>query len=168
MQLWDFALTVYQSDTIKQRCLELQDDYGVDICLLLGFLWMRKGGCRLAQFECSNLVAELDDWQRTKTQAIRALRRRVKRINGVSAQALSEVWYDAVLKLELQAEHMALNRIEHIAVNRWNLILYPNATQQWRLPMDLNNLGQALDTYLHMREVPQLKVDCLYACLLGV
>ena len=33
--LWRFSLAVYADATVRQECLELQDEYGVDINLVL-------------------------------------------------------------------------------------------------------------------------------------
>lgn len=166
MHLWDFALTVYQSDAVKQNCLSLQDDYGVDVCVILGICWLHNRGRTITEDDCLALEAWLDEWQRTKTQAVRALRRRVKRLGADNENhALAIGFYRAMLDLELQSERIALHQIEQFAVDHWalNLSAPTVCTQE-----NGEELGQALSAYRLMREVPQDKFDDLYRCLLAV
>ena len=180
MHLWDFALTVYQSDEVKQHCLILQDSYGVDVCLLLGIWWLSNGGFSLSQAECDNLVDSLDDSLQSKTKAIRALRRRVKRVNidldlaettqqlkcCQSRKELGGEWYRAILDLELASERIALSRIEQFAAERWGLKWSATMASYAHTAPNVGRLQEHLSHYLQGKQVPQRDIDAVSQCLL--
>lgn len=43
-QFWDFSLAVYQAQGVESACLELQDEHGVNVNLLLLLCWCLQHG----------------------------------------------------------------------------------------------------------------------------
>ena len=173
MHLWDFALTAYDSDAVKQLCLRLQDEFEVDVCLLLGLCWITKSGQLLAHDNRIKLLGSVEDWQRTKTQVIRNMRRRIKCLMTERQQlehpfltewyAVLTTWYEALLKLELQSEQFALNHIEKMMVDHWRLVGVESTA--W-LPMEAVGLEQNVGDYLRTKAVPQEDIEVVLDYLL--
>ncbi len=75
---WDFSLALYAQPDIEALCLMLQDDFGLDVNLVLLAAWT---ACRDTQLE-PDLAARLrsvgDGYQTTVMQPFRAARRGLK------------------------------------------------------------------------------------------
>ena len=41
-EFWRFSLEVYQDEEVQRLCLSLQDDYGLDVNVVLFCLWLSK------------------------------------------------------------------------------------------------------------------------------
>lgn len=109
--LWDFAVERYELDGVKEACLSLQDEYGVDIPVLLFLLWVHenfKGD--LGRF-CTAAIEETRDWQQSVIQPLRAARRAAKENSTVG----SADYYETTKKVELEAERRQLLHLERLA-----------------------------------------------------
>ena len=110
--LWDFSLAYYRQPGVEAALLALQDERGVDVCLLLAFLWLDYRGIIISARHSSQLGASISAWQRQYTAGLRELRRRGKRLKEGYSNNLggseSEELYTALKVAELQAEHVTL------------------------------------------------------------
>lgn len=101
--LWPFALALYHAPLAKSHCLTLQDEGGVDVCLLLWRLWLYAHRV-VPEQPSKDLVKAHEKWQQRYTVPLRTLRQRVRRWTDIGAQS----WYGALLHTELIAERTAL------------------------------------------------------------
>lgn len=93
--LWQYSLGTY--DQIKDLALKLQDDYGLNVNLLLLSGYAQTLGCAIDEFDMQNLVAQTQQWQTTVTQPYRELRRELK-------STITSQQYQAMLTVELALE----------------------------------------------------------------
>lgn len=105
--LWAFATRVYAGPGVAAACLQLQDEAGADVCLLLGALWSAVEGPGLLQgAELDALDRAAAPWRENVVQPLRQARRWLK-AEGFAADPLRE----AIKAGELQAERRALATI---------------------------------------------------------
>ena len=163
MTLWSFALTLYSDDELKTVCLELQDRYGMDVCLLLSLCWLSACDKVLSESEYDGLCTGVRQRQIATTSPIRALRRRAKLlISPLSEKDVSHSFYQAVLALELQAERSTLRYAESYAAT----IMAPDA----RCVVDplssqsLSFLARNLSLYLTGFEMSSNQEKSVYQC----
>lgn len=95
---WDYSLARYETDGVAAACLLLQDEYGLDVNLLLYAAWLAHIGRRLDEVHLEALDALVADWRENVVGPLRALRRRLREY-----PAAAEV-RDEIKSLELRAE----------------------------------------------------------------
>jgi uncharacterized protein (TIGR02444 family) len=107
---WRFSLALYDRPGVAAACLELQDRHGRDVNLALYAVWVGASGRgRLSATDLDAVKAALAPWHGTVIAPLRALRRRAK--DETDAPAL----YAALKAAELEAEHVAQDRLERLA-----------------------------------------------------
>lgn len=112
--LWFFSLRLYQSKGVAQRCLQWQEQYGVDVNLLLACIWLFHHQVRLSQKEFEALASLASDWQRHQVAPIRKKRQAL-------TQKIRWVWWQPdvycqrreYLRQELQQEQREQAMIWH-------------------------------------------------------
>jgi uncharacterized protein (TIGR02444 family) len=103
---WRFSLAFYRDEGVAQACLELQDDCGVDVNLLLFLLWMANTQRRLAVGEIRALNDRLSHWRAQVIEPLRAMRRMLKDDAPLIEPAKAESFRTRVKALELEAERL--------------------------------------------------------------
>lgn len=93
--LWQYSLDVYSQ--IKEVVLPLQDEYGLNVNLLLLAGYAQTLGCAIDEFDMKNLVNQTKQWQQEITQPYRKLRRDLK-------ETISDSQYQDMLTIELTLE----------------------------------------------------------------
>jgi uncharacterized protein (TIGR02444 family) len=96
--LWDFSLAKYEIEAVASLCLALQDDYDMDVNLLLYATWLASRGSKLTAEHLQQLDSLLSPWREEVIKPLRTLRQEMKGIE--QAQASRE----DVKVLELSAE----------------------------------------------------------------
>lgn len=94
---WDYSLNVYHGRVVT-LCLELQDDCGMDINLLLYAAWLAHRGRLLTAEHLATQEAAVSDWRARAVQPLRELRRNLR--DFAPAATLRE----KLAELELSAE----------------------------------------------------------------
>lgn len=138
--LWTFSCTLYAADGVADCCLFLQDEYDVDVTLLLFSLWYAG---QLGEFRPSDLTAACQisqQWRAEVVAPLRRIRRRMKATHGAdssrpanetdSAEAMPlfppeqkefsnarEQLRQQVKHCELEAEKLQLQLLEAKAMN---------------------------------------------------
>jgi uncharacterized protein (TIGR02444 family) len=102
---WDFSLATYQLEGLATRCLALQDDYGLDVNLLLYAAWLAGMDQRLSAGHLAAVEEAIADWRDTVIKPIRELRRLWH--DYPEATGL----YNAIKALELRAEQQQQDRM---------------------------------------------------------
>ena len=112
MQLWDYAVTVYSLDGVKDRLLRLQDHHGCDVNEILWSLWCGREGIVLTSDQAASIIEAAAT---ITEQAIRPLRRTRLFLSrpqpGDDTEAFASLRKD-VLALELRTEELVLRRLE--------------------------------------------------------
>lgn len=105
-QLWTFALAGYERQQVKSLCLELQDNYGADVCVILALLWMDSQRLSAGKDQVNALERSVRCWQLCVTGSLRRSRVAVKK-SGIKGGP-----YRALLALELAAEKRTLAKLQ--------------------------------------------------------
>lgn len=112
---WAYSLGVYARPGVAERLIDLQDNLGVDVNIILFCLWCSKTGrgpLDLALFKA--IIAASAPWQRGVVSAIRALRRELKPgVPHIPATASNAV-REEIKRLEIECE-----RIEQELLAEW-------------------------------------------------
>ncbi|MCR8922219.1 TIGR02444 family protein [Dasania sp. GY-MA-18] len=101
---WQYSLTVYRRPAVAELCLQLQDDYGVDINMLLCAAWLASIGQPLTASLLQTLQTESEQWQQQCVQPLREARRFLKHNSSADI-------YQQAKALELQAEAVQQQRL---------------------------------------------------------
>lgn len=75
--LWDYSLATYRLDEVAQRCLALQDNFGMDVNLLLYAAWLAHIERCLSGAHLTELDALVADWRDNVIKPLRVLRRQL-------------------------------------------------------------------------------------------
>src|ERR1700693_1507508 len=75
---WTFSLGYYRGAGVSEACLELQDNCGVDVNVVLFLLSMASRQGRVAVDAVKRLADKVRPWQADVIGPIRMLRRRLK------------------------------------------------------------------------------------------
>jgi len=119
--LRDWAITIYNDD-VKPILLQLQDDFGLNVNILLWCAWAGRHGITLPRASFFTASALIELWDRPVTQALRAARRHA----GVPANATTRLpsavhtilndradhVYALAKKAELEAEWVMIDALE--------------------------------------------------------
>ncbi|MDI3271858.1 TIGR02444 family protein [Pseudomonas sp. AL03] len=110
--LWNFSLSTYARPGVEHACLRLQAA-GVNVCLLLGGLWLAQRGvaCNEQRLQLLRNVAE--PWDTDVVQPLRALRMQWKAAATEDAELTT--LREQMKTLELEAERHLLLRLERSA-----------------------------------------------------
>jgi uncharacterized protein (TIGR02444 family) len=105
---WRFAVALYDRPDVAPACLALQDEHGVDVCLLLVLAWAgAECGADLAAEELAALAAP---WQDEIVRPLRAVRRRLK--TGPPAPSdRTQSLRQRLQALEIEAERIAIETL---------------------------------------------------------
>ena len=110
-----FAEALYARDGVREACLQLQDEAGCDVTLLLAAAWLGSRGCVASPAEWAAVAAELAPWREGVVAPLRGVRRHLKvwaaepePESGPGVEAIRE----QVRAAELAAEFHALAWLE--------------------------------------------------------
>ena len=103
--LWQYSLAIYQRPGVQPLLLQLQDDFGADINMLLGCCWLAKNARALTDDELAALINASASWRAQCIMPLRAVRRYLK------SQQHTDALYQRVKALELDAEQWQQDRM---------------------------------------------------------
>jgi uncharacterized protein (TIGR02444 family) len=121
-RLWDDAVALYGAAGVRETLLELQDDHGCDVPLLLTLAWLDARGVPIDDARYDALATAAAAWQREVVTPLRAARRALRpdaaapRRLGL-AEAAREDLKRRVQAVELEAERHQLLRLEALAAD---------------------------------------------------
>lgn len=139
--LWQYSLRVYQRPGVSAVCLQLQDNFGVNVNLLLAAAWAAEQGRSLCQQDFVRLAEAIAPLSTTTTQPIRQFRRQM-----LQTAALPSDWHSELKHRLLQAELYA-EQLEQAVIYQ-TLLDAPAMTDSEPssadLPANANLLGKNL------------------------
>jgi uncharacterized protein (TIGR02444 family) len=103
---WRFSLGFYALPGVAPACLDLQDEAGVDVNLLMYLLWSAARCRALAADEVRALDAKLAGWRDTAVVPLRTLRRALKAAAPLVASDAAERFRTRIKAVELEAERL--------------------------------------------------------------
>jgi uncharacterized protein (TIGR02444 family) len=113
ISLWDFALDFYSEDQVADVCVRLQDEHGVNVCVLIAQAWLDRKGVALGQPRLAALLQVVEGWTAQVVEPMRLLRRALKTpISGFTQDDLQEDIRRLIKQAELLAERKLLLEME--------------------------------------------------------
>ena len=103
---WTFSLGYYRGAGVSEACLELQDNCGVDVNVVLFLLWQASQKCRLATGDVKALADKVRPWQLEVIGPIRALRRKLKTDAPLLDKGSAELFRTKIKAIELESEKL--------------------------------------------------------------
>jgi uncharacterized protein (TIGR02444 family) len=151
--LWDFSLALYARPSVADACLQLQDEQGVNVNLLLWCVWLEARGLRLDEARLGRAHAAIRSWDEHYVIPLRHLRRRMKMEFGVHDAGIEQ--------LRSQIKHAEL-----LAEKQLQLCL-ENEVQNWICNDPINPLsaGENLRFYLQQCQVSAAAIAQLQTLL---
>jgi uncharacterized protein (TIGR02444 family) len=116
-KFWPFSLAVYADTAVQKECLDLQDNYGLDVNLVLFCAFAGAvHGAALTPAAMNEAVALVHEWHGDIVRSLRAARRALKPFEtGTSETTAAAAGLRARVKpIELEAE-----RIEQAMLEEW-------------------------------------------------
>jgi uncharacterized protein (TIGR02444 family) len=119
--LWSFSLAVYSDGSVQQECLNLQDQYGIDVNVLLfcAYAGVIHGAImpESALREALDIVAEWND------KVVSGLRMSRRALNPFAIDQMSNgpsVPSAAALRNSVKAAELEAERIEQATLEKWS------------------------------------------------
>lgn len=150
--LWDFSLAVYVQPGVATACLQLQDEHGVNVNLLLWCLWLDRLGVGLEATHLQEAQHQIAEWHLTFVVPLRELRRRMKSRYG-TANSDREGVRAQIKQAELAAEQEEQRALQQLTDQWWTqgVLAVPSG--------DKTITAQNLRRYLDGSGVPKSQLD---------
>lgn len=104
---WDYSLQLYGRPGVEEACLVLQDEFDLDVNIVLFCLWAgAEGPGQLTAAEIAECIARGGRWQREVVQRLRFIRRTLKQDEFGATPELVDIFRPRAQQLELAAEHV--------------------------------------------------------------
>ncbi len=103
---WRFSLKFYRQPAVSEACIVLQDEFGVDVNLLLFLLWLASDDRQLSADEVRMLDDNVRDWRNLTIVPIREVRRKLKGAATLVDPDTQEAFRNKVKAVELEAERL--------------------------------------------------------------
>jgi uncharacterized protein (TIGR02444 family) len=113
---WDFSRAVYSAPGVAGECLAAQDDYGIDVNILLFCAWIAHAHrIALTADEVTEIETAVATWRETVVKPLRAARRALKGRSEAAVVGLR----DRIKADELQAEKLQQAMLFAFAEKHW-------------------------------------------------
>src|SRR6202051_1954340 len=99
---WRFSLGFYRQPGVADACIALQDDCGVDVNVLLFFLWLATTRRRIGTDEAEAVCAKAGPWRDDVVVPLRQLRRRLKEGAPLIERNEAELFRTKIKAVELE------------------------------------------------------------------
>src|SRR5215468_6049609 len=103
---WAFSLGYYRGAGVSEACLELQDNCGVDVNVMLFLLWQASQKRSLGAVQVKALAEKVGPWQIDVIGPIRGLRRMLKGDAPLLDKGPAELFRTKIKAIELEAERL--------------------------------------------------------------
>src|SRR6202521_5828523 len=103
---WRFSLRFYRQPGVADACIALQDGCGVDVNILLFFLWLASTGQRIGLPEARAVCAQAGPWRDDVVVPLRTLRRKLKDGSALVERNMAELFRTRIKAVELESERL--------------------------------------------------------------
>jgi uncharacterized protein (TIGR02444 family) len=103
---WRFSLRFYRQPGVADACIALQDDCGVDVNILLFFLWLATARRCVPLAAAQDVCAKAAAWRDDVVVPLRTLRRRLKNGSSLVERGAAELFRTRIKAVELEAERL--------------------------------------------------------------
>jgi uncharacterized protein (TIGR02444 family) len=100
-EFWRFSLAVYGQRGVARECLGLQDEFGININLLLFCAWLGRSGIAVTRDDLEGASHSISSWHDHVVRPLRGVRRQMK-LHHEDVSALRA----NVQRIEIEAEQV--------------------------------------------------------------
>ena len=138
---WNFSLAVYGVSAVQDECLDLQDQFGLDVNLVLLCAFLGAvHGVALTPQDIAAARQEVGPWHEDIVKTLRVARRRLKAIELKDAEAAKAAMQ---LRTQVKAAELESERIEQTILEQWaaaRLAAWPRVNARDAVPENLQAL----------------------------
>ena len=114
---WNFSLAVYGVSAVQDECLDLQDQFGLDVNLVLLCAFLGAGhGVALTSDDISSARRQVRHWHEQIVCTPRAARRNLKTIELPDAHAAQAAMQ---LRAQVKVAELESERMEQMMLEQW-------------------------------------------------
>lgn len=114
---WNFSLAVYGASTVQDECLNLQDQLGLDVNLVLLCAFLGAvHGVALTADDIAVARGQAQQWQEQVVRPLRAARRNLKTAELTDARDAAAA---TQLRAQVKAAELESERIEQMMLEKW-------------------------------------------------
>lgn len=103
---WRFSLAFYGDEAVAGACLQLQDEAGADVNVVLLLLWRASQRRRLSQAQVAAVDEAVSGWRAEVVAPLRGVRRWLKGHTGPVPAAEAEALRGEIKRIELEGERL--------------------------------------------------------------
>ena len=103
---WRFSLRFYRRPGVADACIALQDGCGVDVNILLFFLWLAAARRCVPSAAAAAVCARVGPWRDDVVVPLRTLRRRLKDGSSLVERGAAELFRTRIKAIELESERL--------------------------------------------------------------
>jgi uncharacterized protein (TIGR02444 family) len=103
---WRFSLRFYRQPGVADACIALQDGCGVDVNILLFFLWLATAKRSVPAATAQAVCAQAGAWHDDVVVPLRTLRRRLKEGSSLVEHNTAELFRTKIKAVELESERL--------------------------------------------------------------
>jgi uncharacterized protein (TIGR02444 family) len=103
---WRFSLRLYRQPGVADACIALQDECGVDVNVLLFFLWLAAEKKLIPALNANAVCEQAGLWHDDVVAPLRALRRKLKGGSTLIEANTAELFRTRIKAVELEAERL--------------------------------------------------------------
>ena len=112
---WRFSLAFYGRVGVAELCLQLQDEHGLDVNIMLYLLYLAESGRLVDDADLARIEAIAGDWREQVVRPLRQVRRTLKGGLGPFDAATTDKLRNAVKRAELESEQLQQLALESLA-----------------------------------------------------
>ncbi len=139
-KLWDFAVKLYDLDDIQEHSLMLQNEYSININVLLLCVWCGMEGKPIDEQQLTEALLVLVDWNTQVTQPLRQVRFNIKQMQKLEIANEKDACYRVTKDVELLVEGVEITLLQQLSET------WPTQSSQV--------VAQNVDCYLGKMNVP--------------
>src|SRR3974390_2200797 len=103
---WGFSLGFYRRPGVADACIALQDGCGVDVNILLFFLWLATARRCVSPDVARTVCTDTVPWRDGVVAPLRTIRRRLKEGSTLVERGAAEQFRTAIKAIELESERL--------------------------------------------------------------
>ena len=104
--LWRFSLRTYRQPGVADACIALQDECGVDVNVLLFFLWLAAEKQLVPALNARAVCGQAALWHDDVVAPLRTVRRKLKGGSTLVEHNTAELFRTRIKGVELEAERL--------------------------------------------------------------
>ena len=122
---WEFSIKLYETPSVSDECLMLQDNYGINVNLLLFCAFVGRDKIALSDEDIEKISLVTKNWHVYVVKPLRDVRRSIKQM--LDSGSISEPGATAALRSEVKALELQSEKLEQEWLDGWARINAPQS-----------------------------------------